>query len=368
MSNEKKYALAFNYLLNFTYQLYQRLLIKFGTLQKAFYSSSFELSLVIKKSETVLAFIESRKSFSFDKILLQLKKEDIKVCFIEDSDYPFYLKNIYNPPPIFYYRGNLNLNWDKSLSVVGARKYSFYGEKIINEFVPVLTKLGLITVSGLALGIDCLAHKKTLDNYGVTVAVLGSGLDKLSIYPYSNRFLLEEIIDKGGLAMSEFPPETKPLAYHFPQRNRIIAGLTPLTLVVEAGFKSGSLITAMSALEEGREVLSVPGDIFKENLEGNNKLLQKGAYLAMSVADILPYFGFDEESVDNVVEKAIKGNYEPQNELERSIIGQLSKGSLHIDDFLEKSGKNIAQINSALILLELKGVIRDLGAKNYEII
>lgn len=368
MLDEKKYALAFNCLTNFTYQLYQRVLSKFGSLQQAFYGSSLELSDIIKNNDSLELFIQGRKNFSCDEFLLQLEKEKIEACFIEEDDYPSYLRNIYNPPPIFYYRGDLNIDWENSLSVVGSRSYSFYGEKIINEFIPILSQIGLTIVSGLALGIDSLAHQKTLDFFGKTVAVLGSGLDKLSIYPYSNRFLLEDIVEKGGLVISEFPPGTKPLSYHFPQRNRIIAGLTPVTLVVEAGFKSGSLITAMSALEEGREVLSVPGDIFKENLEGNNKLLQKGAYLVLSVVDILPYFGLDGESGDNVAKQALKSQYEPQNEIERLIIKELRQGSLHIDDLLAKIGDNISQINSALVLLELNAVIRDLGAKNYELV
>ena len=290
MFNEKKYALAFNCLINFDYQLYKRLIAKFGSLQKAFYSSYSELLSVFKSEKSLLLFIRGRKSFSFTDIFFKLEQEGINLCFIQDNNYPKYLKNIYNPPPLFYYRGTLNIDWDNSLAVVGARKFSDYGKNIVDKLIPGVSVQGIAIISGLALGIDSLSHRSALKSKGKTVAVLGSGLDKASIYPYSNKYLALEIIASGGLIISEFPLGTKPLAYHFPQRNRIVAGLTPVTLVVEAGIKSGSLITAKSALEEGREVCSIPGDIFCDNLAGNNFLLQNGAGLILEIDDILAYF------------------------------------------------------------------------------
>ncbi len=290
MFNEKKYALAFNCLISFDYQLYKRLMDKFGSLQKAFYSPYLELLSVFKSEKKLSLFIRGRKSFSFTDIFFKLEKEGINLCFIQDDNYPKYLKSIYNPPPLFYYKGNLNINWSNSLAVVGARRFSDYGQKIVEKIIPGVSCEGVAIVSGLALGIDSLSHRATLKSRGKTVGVLGSGLDQSSIYPYSNKYLALEIIASGGLLISEFPLGTKPLAHHFPQRNRIIAGLTPVTLVVEAGIKSGSLITAKSALEEGREVCSIPGDIFCDNLAGNNFLLQNGAGLILEIADILAYF------------------------------------------------------------------------------
>ena len=290
MFKEKKYALAFNCLISFDYQLYKRLIAKFGSLQKAFYSSYSELLSVFNSEKSLLLFIRGRKSFSFTDIFFKLEQEGINLCFIQDNNYPKYLKNIYNPPPLFYYRGTLNIDWDNSLAVVGARKFSDYGKNIVDKLIPGVSVQGIAIISGLALGIDSLSHRSALKSKGKTVAVLGSGLDKASIYPYSNKYLALEIIASGGLIISEFPLGTKPLAYHFPQRNRIVAGLTPVTLVVEAGIKSGSLITAKSALEEGREVCSIPGDIFCDNLAGNNFLLQNGAGLILEIDDILAYF------------------------------------------------------------------------------
>ena len=290
MFKEKKYALAFNCLISFDYQLYKRLIAKFGSLQKAFYSSYSELLSVFNSEKSLLLFIRGRKSFSFTDIFFKLEQEGINLCFIQDNNYPKYLKNIYNPPPLFYYRGTLNIDWDNSLAVVGARKFSDYGKNIVDKLIPGVSEKGIVIISGLALGIDSLSHRSALKSKGKTVAVLGSGLDKASIYPYSNKYLALEIIASGGLIISEFPLDTKPLAYHFPRRNRIVAGLTPVTLVVEAGIKSGSLITAKSALEEGREVCSIPGDIFCDNLAGNNFLLQNGAGLILEIDDILAYF------------------------------------------------------------------------------
>jgi len=364
----KKYALAFSYLCNFSFSLYKRLLKSFGSLEKAFYASETALLNSGIKESLLCDFIKRRKSFSWDEVQKDLADNKISFCFIEDDCYPKYLKNIYNPPPLFYYRGDLFLDWSKGLAVVGSRNYSFYGEKIVEEVVPGLSQSGLIIISGLAFGIDSLAHSKTLESGGKTVAVLGSGLDKNSIYPYANRFLAEEIVSGGGLLLSEFPPYTKPLAYHFPQRNRIIAGLSLATLVVEAGAKSGSLITAELALDEGREVFSIPGDIFKENLAGNNKLLQKGASLVMSINDILAYFDIILENVPGINLSSPRAKYEPQSETESFILELLRRGPVHIDDILKLHPQNIQNISSSLILLEINGVIRNSGAKNYELV
>ncbi len=289
-NDETKFYIAFNCLMNFTYKRYGLLLTGFGSLSKAFSANASDLIKVGLKPDIVFDFINKRKEFDLEKVLEKIDQEKIKVCLIIDSDYPQLLKNIYSPPPIFYYRGNLKINWNLSLAVVGSRQYSFYGEKIINNFVPGLIRNDIAVISGLAVGIDSLAHKSTLENKGQTVAVLGSGLDYYSLYPRSNRDLAENIVNNGGLLLSEFPLGTPAWAYNFPQRNRIIAGLSPATLVVEAGIKSGSLITARYALDEGREVLSIPADIFSDLYSGNNTLIKDGAQVINNITDILDIF------------------------------------------------------------------------------
>ncbi len=288
--NERIYYIAFNCLIDFTYQQYRLLLDSFGFLSKAFFCSYSDLIKSGLSLKTASSFIKKRKDFNIKRVLDQIEKEEIKICIFSDNEYPKLLKNIYNPPPLFYYKGSLNIDWDFSLSVVGSRKMTFYGEKIISNLVPTLINNNIIIISGLAMGIDSLAHKTSLNNNGKTVAILGSGLNYYSIYPSFNRNLVNKIIKNGGLVISEFPLNTPAFPYNFPQRNRIIAGLSKATLVIEAGQKSGSLITAKYALEEGREVLSIPADIFNKAYYGNNDLIKKGAMLINNTEDILSLF------------------------------------------------------------------------------
>jgi DNA processing protein len=285
--NERIYYIAFNCLINFTYQQYKLLLKSFGSLTKAFFSSYSDLLKSGLNSKTVFSFVEKRKNFDIERVLNQIEKEKIQICIFSDINYPKLLKNIYNPPPLFYYKGNLDINWDYSLSVVGSRKMTSYGEKIAFSLIPPLIQNNIAIISGLAIGIDSMAHRITIDNKGKTIAILGSGLDYYSIYPSFNKSLVDEIIKNDGLVISEFPLKTPAFPYNFPQRNRIIAGLSKAILIIEASQKSGSLITAKHALEEGREVLSVPADIFNEAYNGNNYLIKKGAVVVNKIDDIL---------------------------------------------------------------------------------
>ncbi|HOZ53401.1 MAG TPA: DNA-processing protein DprA [bacterium] len=290
MDENKLWQIAFNHLISFNFNQYNLLLKYFGNFKEAFYAHSSDLRLAGLKEKTIEQLILKRKTFNLWEGLKFINKENISVCFYEDPDYPIFLKNIFSPPPLLYYRGNLNIDWKMSLSVVGARNHSYYGEKIINSFIPQLVKKSINIVSGLALGIDSLAHVRSIENSGQTVAVLGSGLDNGSIYPYKNKKLFYDIIDNNGLVLSEFCPKTKPLSFNFPQRNRIIAGLSMSTLVIEAGEKSGSLITANQALEEGRNVLVFPGDVCGRSFVGSNNLIKNGAYLVNNTDDIYQFY------------------------------------------------------------------------------
>lgn len=358
-NNNKIFFIAFNNLINFTYNRYQILIKNFSSLENAFYQPLAKLIQAGWNQELALSFIKGRKEININNIIKKIKEENIKVVTIEDEEYPFLLSNIYNPPPILYYRGNLEIDWEKSLSVVGSRKFSFYGEKILTDFIPTLVGYDFNIISGLALGIDSLAHQKTIENQGITVAVLGSGLDYFSIYPRSNRGLLQNIISNNGLVLSEFPLGTKPLSFNFPIRNRIIAGLSRATLVVEASQKSGSLITANYALEEGREVFTFPGDIYNTNLVGNNILIKNGATTVLSPQDILDFFKIES---DNLVDNK---KYQGQNNIEIDILNIISDKERHIDDILESLPHDISQISSTLVILEMKGAIKDAGGKNY---
>lgn len=366
MENTKKeehlFFIAFNNLINFTWERYKLLLKSFPSLEQAFYASASELLRAGWKADLASSFVEKRKSFNLEKIWQKILAEDIKVVVISDNDYPFFLSKIYSPPPVLYYRGNLNINWYNSLSVVGSRKFSYYGEKIAQNLLPNLLKSGLNIISGLAIGIDSLAHQVSLNNNGQTIAVLGAGLDYESIYPRSNRKLFQDIIDNNGLVLSEFPLGTKPLAFNFPQRNRVIAGLSRATLVIEAGECSGSLITAKYALDEGREVLAVPGSIYDDNFKGNNRLIKSGAELVSDYSDILGIFNL----LPFATEKEAQSGYQGENEAEKQVLQALSARSYHIDELFDLLSFNISEISSALAILEIKGVVRDRGGKNYE--
>ncbi len=367
MDENKLWQIAFNHLISFNFNQYNLLLKYFGNFKEAFYAHSSDLRLAGLREKTIEQLLLKRKAFNLCEKLEFINKENISVCFYEDPNYPIFLKNIFSPSPLLYYRGNLNIDWKMSLSVVGARNYSYYGERIINNFIPKLVEKSINIISGLALGIDSLAHTRSIESGGQTVAVLGSGIDDESIYPFQNKKLFYDIIANNGLVLSEFCPRTKPVSFNFPQRNRIIAGLSMSTLVVEAGEKSGSLITANQALEEGRNVLVFPGDVYNYNFIGANNLIKNGAYLINNLDDICQFFLLGQ---NNINQKEKENDFtkkfdNSQNKLELDILKILKKGACHVDRVIELTGANISEISAILMVWEIGGVIKDLGGKNY---
>ena len=252
-------------------------------------------------------FIKSRNQ----EIIKSKDSEEIKALTIFDKNYPAALKNIYDSPPILFYRGDLNCLNEKCLAVVGSRKASAYGRRATEFFTRDLAPYFTI-VSGLAYGIDSLAHEAALKNSGKAAAILGSGLDDKSIYPKSNLFLAKKIIESGGLLLSEIPPGLGPQKFHFPMRNRIIAGLSKGVLIIEAGEKSGTLITAKLGLENGNDIFAVPNNIFHPNAAGVNFLIKYGAHIATSAEDILSFYGIET--------KTAKKPTAPKNNAEKIIL------------------------------------------------
>lgn len=229
-------------------------------------------------------FIESFAAIQLEKVLEDYQKRQVKWVSILDQAYPEYLRHIYNPPALLFYQGDLTLLTGKLLAIVGSRLNSVYGEEALALLLPRLITNDIITVSGLAKGIDQRVHKKTIELGGQTIAIIGTGLDQF--YPFENEKLQKEIA-KDHLLISEYPLGTKPLKQHFPMRNRIIAGLSLGTLVIEAKYRSGSLITANIALQEGREVFAVPGNITNPYSEGTNDLILHGAKSVLTAEHIL---------------------------------------------------------------------------------
>ena len=230
------------------------------------------------------------ESMDWDVEIKRLQEKRVKVLTILDGGYPQRLKEIYLPPIVLFYRGNLSLINQRAVAIVGLRDHSKYAKDCIHELVPTIVNDGIVVVSGLARGVDTLAHEETLRTSGNTIAVIGSGLDV--VYPPEN-VNLYDMIAKRGLLLSEYPLESRPLKFHFPYRNRIIAGLSHGVCVIEAKEKSGSLITANLALSENREVFAVPGNIFSPHSKGTNSLIEAGAYLVSSgetISKNLKYF------------------------------------------------------------------------------
>ena len=243
------------------------------------------------------------------------------------------------------------------LAVVGSRRATRYAEQAVQELVEPIARAGVVIVSGLAFGVDALAHRAALNVGGITVAVLGGGVDERSIAPVSNRALAESILDRGGAILSEYPDGTESVHYHFPVRNRIIAGMSQGTLVVEAAVKSGSLITSKSAMEEGRDVFAVPGPITSELSQGPNNLLKMGARPVTSAEDILSVFG--------VLNGRVKSVPVANSPTEAILLELLSREPAHVDDLVRKSGLPTPTVTSTLTLMEMNGSARHLGGMFY---
>jgi DNA processing protein len=309
-------------------------------------------------------FFIFRKNFNPDKALEMLYAEKISVVALGENDYPRMLKEISDPPPILYFRGRLEGQDELNLSVVGARKKTPYGGLATEKIVSELSLNGFHIVSGLALGIDALAHKTALDKKGRTTAIIGSGLDRNSIYPRENRNLAERIIGEGGAIISEFPPLTPPLKQNFPQRNRLIAGYSLGTLVIEANERSGSLITARLALENGREVFAVPGSIFSLLSRGTFKLIKEGALPVASAGDIMEAFNVASPSsaadFNKSGVKKIKLGI-----IEECILANLEAEPVHVNDLVRKVGLDTRKIMSTLTIMEMEGMVKNVGGMEY---
>jgi DNA processing protein len=331
----------------------------FSNWENAFKSSISDLHFAGIEDKIAQEFLKERKTINLEKIRETLQKEKINLISLNEQEYPRNLKQISDPPALLYIKGNLRSDLPL-LAVVGARKNTPYGERAINSLLPSIISKNVGIVSGLAIGTDSRAHEEALKNNGYTIAVLGAGLDKKSIYPQINLTLAEKIINSGGAVISEFPPETPPLRQNFPLRNRIIAGISKGVLIIEAGLKSGSLITARLALEENREVLAVPGSIFSPQSEGPNNLIKQGAKPVASGEDVLEIFSEKEISSSLAKQKNAERDWSGFSEKERIILLNLSDDPISADELKEKAKLDIREINSTLSILEINGTIKNI--------
>lgn len=306
--------------------------------------------------EQIEAIKENKVKVNPEKEFEKIERENLKILTIKDKEYPKQLKEISSPPIILYIKGKLNSD-DSYFAVVGTRIPSDYGKIAAQEITNQLSLAGFTIVSGLAKGIDSIAHRSALENNKRTIAVIGSGLDKNSLYPSENWMLSEEIKEKRGVIISEFPVGVKATREKFPQRNRIISGLSKGVLIVEAAQRSGALITANFALEQNREVFAIPGNIYSKVSYGTNKLIQQGAKLVLSPEDILSEL--NAEYVYN--NKEIIAD----NETEEKILEILSKEPVFIDEIIRKSELSVQTVNATLIEMEMKRKIKNLDNDKY---
>ena len=283
----------------------------------------------------------------------------IGIITIKDQRYPMLLKEIYSPPALLYVKGNLIEQDNLALAVVGTRKMSEYGKMVIKRLIGKLAASGLTIVSGLALGIDAEAHSEAINTGGRTVAVLGSGVDDTSIYPRYNINLAKRILSNGAL-ISEYPPGTKSYPQHFPVRNRIISGMTKGVLVIEAAKRSGALITAYLALDQNRDVFAIPGDISRTVSAGTNDLIKRGAKLVLGADDILSELDLNPDSDYTKKQDPI-----PSNDNEKTILGHLGDDPIHIDKLEEITRMPLGKLSSLLSTMEVKGLVKNIGAQHY---
>lgn len=302
-------------------------------------------------------FNQFRQKTNPENLLQEIYRKDIKVLTLSDKAYPEKLKQIFDPPPVLYIKGELLPQDNLALAVVGTRRITNYGREVTETLVRQLANSGLTIVSGMARGVDSLAHKVALDSGSRTIAVLGCGVD--IVYPPQNFNLAKEIVKNGAL-VSEYPPGTQPIPGHFPARNRIISGLSLGTLVTEADEKSGSLITASSALEQNREVFAVPGPIYSQLSKGPAGLIKQGAKLVTSAEDILEELNIEQKQKAQKIKQVI-----PDNKDEEIIIKLLANEPKHIDQILRESAFGSDKLNGLLVTMELKGQIKNIGNGEY---
>jgi DNA processing protein len=284
---------------------------------------------------------------------------EIKTINIEDKNYPKLLKEIKDPPKVIYYLGKIK-DKEPCFAIVGTRRFSSYGKQVALEIAGDLAEAGLTIVSGFAPGIDTFAHAACIERKKRTIAVLGTGLDDKSIFPRSNLKLVNKILETGGCLISEYPPGTHGTKLTFPQRNRIISGLSLGILVVEAKEKSGALITANFAFSQKRKVFAVPGPIYSSNSKGPHLLIKKGAKLVESANDILKELKLPNLKPDL---KSLVGETEEEN----LILEIIKERALYIDEIIKKTKLPPAIVASTLAILEIKGKVRNLGGNVYAI-
>lgn len=357
-SNQLKHWIAFNKIPGIGRSHFALMEKRFGDLSEAWRAGESELREAGMDAGALAQVAERRPAIDPDRELERLDEVGVRAVTWHDDEYPPRLREFTDKPPLLFVRGELLPEDERSIAVVGTRRASPYGREMAQRLATDLARAGVVVVSGLARGIDGIAHRAALDAGQRTIAVMGSGMD--TIYPAEHSNLASEIAANGAV-ITEFALGTQPNPGNFPRRNRIMAGMTLGTLVVEAPEKSGALFTAKYAIEDNRDVFAVPGNALSPGSRGANRLIRdSAAKLVMDSNDIL-----EELNIDSVGAQMELAALIPQDENEAAVLSHVSYDIAHIDEIVRNSGLPITTVSGALSMMELKGLVKQVGGMNY---
>ncbi|MCD6425823.1 MAG: DNA-processing protein DprA [Anaerolineales bacterium] len=357
MEDRTKYWVGFNLVRGIGPVRLERLLQHFGDIQSAWEARSYQLAAAGLNENLSREMIRIRENTCLDELMETIQKAGIKVYYWDHPHYPERLRHITQSPFVIYLKGDLIENDIWGVAIVGTRRYSDYGRQITGELARMLAGYGITVISGLARGIDGIAHQGSLDAGGRTIAVLGNGLD--IVYPPEHKKLAERIVNHGAL-ISDYPIGTPPDGSNFPPRNRIISGLAKMVIVIEAGQKSGALITAGYAAEQGKEVFAVPGKITSPASKGTNLLIKQGAHPLLSAQDVLDLLNMSLISEQRTVQKTL-----PSDPREALLFQAVGDEPQHVDEISSQVNLPIEEVTSTLALMELKGMVRKTFGMKY---
>jgi len=356
-SEAKKFWLGFSQVKGIGAVRTKLLIEYFGDLSIAWSASEIQLREAGLGIKTIQALNETRRNINLDLELARIIEAGISILTMDDPDYPKRLSLIEYPPPVLFIRGGIEDCDDHAVAIVGTRHLTSYGRQVASELARFLANNHVTVISGLARGIDAVAHQSALEAGGRTIAVLGSGVDV--IYPPEHRNLAVRVIEKGAL-VSDYYPGTAPEGMNFPPRNRIISGLSMAVVIVEAGDRSGALITAEFAANQGREVFAIPGSIYALHSKGTNRLIRDGALPLLDFQDLLEALQINQIDEYRYAKRVI-----PENDIELLLMDLLKDEPLHIDEIKAATNLSIEKISAALVLMELKHMVRRTGNLTY---
>lgn len=357
MVDPKMYWVGLNLVKGIGSVRFKALVDAFGSPEAAWNASAEAWHGIGLSPKIVESFQRVHEGVSLEQIADRLHSLEVEVLTWEDAGYPRHLKEIDQPPPVLYLRGNLLPADDWAVAIVGTRRVTAYGRQVAEEVATALARNGVTIISGLARGVDSIAHQAAINAGGRTLAVLGNGVDQ--VYPPENRRLAAQIMEHGAM-VSDYPLGTQPDGINFPPRNRIISGLAIAVIIVEAGLTSGALITATFAAEQGRDVFAVPGNINAPQSQGTNQLIRDGAQPLLSPQDVL-----DSLHLSMVAEHQLVRVSLPEDPVEARLFKLLTHEPMHVDEIRLQANMPIETVSATLAMMELKGMVRQVGGMNY---